>query len=151
VNSYHIHLSTLGFHGCGKEISQICLCPFCLINTLFSGTPSPSCHSTAQKNHFLGGGTTRGLQELHRRHSSPISQVFDLLLCKKMAINFTVPEVSSPLFLLCFHFIPVHPQFILLNTLFFLSFFFLSPKISRIWPIRSLFLPINPTSNVLVR
>jgi len=47
ANSYHIHLSTLGFHGCGNEISQICPCPFCPINTSFSGTPS-SCHSTAQ-------------------------------------------------------------------------------------------------------
>ena len=49
ANSYHIHLSTLGFHGCGKEISQICPCLFCPINTSFSGTPSPSCHSIAQK------------------------------------------------------------------------------------------------------
>ena len=48
ANSYHIHLNTLGFHGCGKEISQICPCPFCLINTSFSGTPSSSQHSTAQ-------------------------------------------------------------------------------------------------------
>ena len=31
-----------------QEISQICPCPFCPINTYFSGTPSPSCHSTAQ-------------------------------------------------------------------------------------------------------
>jgi len=46
ANSYHIHLNTLGFHGCGKEISQICPCLFCPINTSFSGTP-PSCHSTA--------------------------------------------------------------------------------------------------------
>ena len=48
ANSYHIHLNTLGFHGCGKEISRIYPCPFCPINTFFSGTPSPSCHSTAQ-------------------------------------------------------------------------------------------------------
>jgi hypothetical protein len=48
ANSYHIYLNTLGFHGCGKEISQICPYPFCPINTSFSGTPSPSCHSTAQ-------------------------------------------------------------------------------------------------------
>jgi len=48
ANSYHIHLNTLGFHGCGKEISQICPCPFCPINTSFSGTRSPSCHSTAR-------------------------------------------------------------------------------------------------------
>ena len=47
ANSYHIHLNTLRFHGCGKEISQICPCPFCPINTSFSGTLPPSCHSTA--------------------------------------------------------------------------------------------------------
>jgi len=48
ANSYHIHLNTFGFHGCGKEISQICPSPFRPINTSFSGTPSPSYHSTAQ-------------------------------------------------------------------------------------------------------
>ena len=46
--------------------------------------------------------------------------------------------------------ISVHPQFLLLNISLFL-FFLLSSKISRIWPIKLLFLPINPTSNVLVR
>ena len=34
---------------------------------------------------------------------------------------------------------------------FFFLFFFLPSKTSRIWPIRSLFLPINLTSNVLAR
>jgi len=48
ANSYHIHLNTLGFHGCGKEICQICPYSFCPINTSFSGTPSPSYHSTSQ-------------------------------------------------------------------------------------------------------
>ena len=47
ANSYHIHLSTLELHGYGKEISQICPCPFCPINSSLSGTPSPSHHSTA--------------------------------------------------------------------------------------------------------
>ena len=37
ANSYHIHLSILGFHGYGEEISQICPCPFCPINSSFSG------------------------------------------------------------------------------------------------------------------
>jgi len=55
ANSYHIHLNTLGFHGCGKEISQICPCPYCPINTSFFVTPSPSCHSIAQ-NPLPGGG-----------------------------------------------------------------------------------------------
>ena len=65
ANSYHIHLSVLGFHGYGEEISQICLCPFCPINSSFSGTPSPSHHSTAQLC-FSGGGTVRELQELQQ-------------------------------------------------------------------------------------
>ena len=47
ANSYHIYLSTLGFHRYGEEISQIYPCPFCPINSSFSGTPSPSNHSTA--------------------------------------------------------------------------------------------------------
>jgi len=48
ANSYHIHLNTLRFHGCDKEISQICTCPICPINTSFSGTPSSPHHSIAQ-------------------------------------------------------------------------------------------------------
>ena len=47
ANSYHIFLSILGFHGYGEVISQIYPCPFRPINSSFSGTPSPSHHSTA--------------------------------------------------------------------------------------------------------
>jgi len=47
ANSYHIHLNTLGFHGYGEEISQICPYTFCPINSSFSGTPSSLHHSTA--------------------------------------------------------------------------------------------------------
>jgi len=47
ANSYHIQLNTLGFHGHGEEIIQICPYPFCPINSSFSGTPSPSHHPTA--------------------------------------------------------------------------------------------------------
>ena len=47
ANSYHIHLSTLELHGYGEETIQICPCLFCPINSSFSGTPSPSHHSTA--------------------------------------------------------------------------------------------------------
>ena len=47
ANSYHVHLNTLGFHGCGKEISRICPRPFCPINTSFSGTLPPSHHLIA--------------------------------------------------------------------------------------------------------
>jgi len=150
VNSYHIHLNTLGFHGCGKEISQICPCPFRPINTSFSDTPSPSCHSLAQnllswRRHYARTPRTSS------KVFFIIPQVFNLHSCEEMAINFVVPEVSLPPFLLYFYRTPVHLQFILLNTPFFFYFFFLSSKTSRIYPIRSLFLPINPTSNVLVR
>jgi hypothetical protein len=77
------------------------------------------------KIYFPGGGTTRGFQELQQRPSSPIPQVFDLLPCEEMAINFVVPEVSlPPLFShsCCIH---VHSQFLLLNTPFsFCSLFY---------------------------
>ena len=39
---------------------------------------------------------------------------------------------------------------ICLTKSFLFLFFFLLPKISRIWPIKSLFLPINPIFNALV-
>ena len=81
--------------------------------------------------------------------SPPTPKVFDRLPCEEMAINFAVPEVSSPSHLLYFYHILVHPQFILLNIpLLFLLFFFLSLKTSRICPIRLSSLPINHTSNV---
>ena len=103
------------------------------------------------KIYFPGSGATRGLQELQQRPFFTNPQVFDLLPYEEMAINFVVPEVSLPPFLLHFYCTPVHPQFVLLNTPFFFLFFFLSLKTSRIWPIKSLFLPINLTSNVLAR
>ena len=149
MNSYHIHLSILGFHGYGEEISQICHCPFCPINSSFSGTPFPSHHSTAPTLLFWRQHCSR-TPGILARTSSNNRRVFDLLPCDKMAINFIVPEVS-PTSLLNFHYTPVHPQFILLNTFFFLLLLFLPPKTSRICPIESSSLPINHTSNVSVR
>ena len=117
ANSYHIHLNTLGFHGYGEEISQICPCPFCPINSSFSGTPSPSHHSTAQL-YFPGGGAAQELQELQRKLISTNFEVFNHLPCEEMAINFAVPEVSSSPYLLYFYHTLVHPN------LFYWTFFF---------------------------
>jgi len=151
ANSYHIYLSTLGFRGCGKEISQICLCPFCPINTSFSGTPSSSVILQPQnplpwRRHF--SRTPRTLA----RTSSNNPRVFDLLSCEEMAINFVVPEVSptSLLFLLhpCSSAVHLTEYFFFL---FYLLLFFLHPKTSRICPIESPSPPINHTSNVSVR
>ena len=119
ANSYHIYLSTLGFHGCDKEINQICPCPFCPINTSFSGTPSPSHHSRTPTLLFWRQHCSIA-PRTPTRTSFNNPRVFDLLPCQKMAVNFIVPEVSSTS-LLYFNRIPVHPQFILLNA-FFLSF-----------------------------
>ena len=106
ANSYHIHLSTLGFYGCGKEISQICPCPFCPINTSFSGTPSSSCHSTTQSLLPWRQHRSRTPRTLART-SFNNPEVFDLLPCEEMAVNFIVPEVSS-ISLLYFYCTPVH-------------------------------------------
>ena len=144
ANSYHIHLSTLGFHGCGEEISQICPCPFCPINTPFFGTPSPPCHSIAPKSTFTAAALPEDSNNFNKGLSSPTPKSS---ICEEMAINFIVPEVSLPPFLLHFYCTPVHPQFVLLNICFpFCSFY---PQKLLGFGIRSLFLPINLTSNVL--
>ena len=149
ANSYHIYLNTLGFHRCGKEISEICPCPFCPINTSFSGTP-PSCHSTAQNPL----SRRRHHPRTPRTSTKAFFTNFSSLRSssrKKMAINFTVPEVSSlpffstPLPYSCSSTI----SFIEYSFFLFCSFFY--PQTFRIWPIRSLFLAINLTSNVLAR
>ena len=70
------------------------------------------------KIYFPGGGITQGFHELQQRPFCTNPQVFDLLPCEEMAINFVVPEVSLPPFLLHSCCTPVHPQFLLLNTPF---------------------------------
>jgi len=78
-------------------------------------------------------------------------KVFDHPLRKEMAINFTVPEVSSSSYLLYLYRIPVYPQFILLNVFPFSSFVLLFIfKTIRIYPIKLSSLPISHTFNVLV-
>ena len=138
-NSYHIHLNTLGFHGCGKEISQICPYPPCPINTSFSGTLLPSFHSTASYPPFW------------RRHCSRISRTpfkdlprqpsgSSILSSprEEIAINFVVPEVNSPLL---FSFILLLYSYSTAN-LFTKYFFFFFSVLSTFkpftnWPIRS--------------
>ena len=117
ANSYHIHLNTLGFHGCGKEISQICPFPFCPINTSFSGTPSPSQNLLSWRRHHPGTPGTSS------KAFFTTPQVFNLRPCEEMAINFVVPEVSLLSFLLHFYCTPVHPQSILPNPFSFCSSF----------------------------
>jgi len=134
ANSYHIYLNTLGFHGCGKEISQICPCSFCPIKTSFSGTPSPSCHSTAQNplRRWHHPRTPR----TPTKPSSPVPQVFDLHLARKWpSTSPCLRSVHYPSFsrLYCIFF---HSQFLLLNIPFFAFFSFIL-KIFRIWPTRS--------------
>jgi len=70
-----------------------------------------------------------------------------------MAINFTVPEVSSSLHLVYLYHIFVHLQFILLNILplFFLFVPIFTPNTIRICPTKLPSLPINHIFNVLVR
>ena len=95
ANSYHIYRNTLGFHGCGKEISQICPCPPCPINTSFSGTLLPSCHSTTSYPPFWWRHYSRTsrtpFKDLPRQPSRSSSSFF---FREKMAINFVVPEVN---------------------------------------------------------
>ena len=150
ANSYHIYLNTLEFHGCGKEISQICPCPFCPINTSFSGTPSPSCHSSAQN------------PLLRRRHHprtprSSTKAFFTNLPSLRSSslrehghqLHRAWGQFTTPFFIPLLYF---YSSAILFTEYFSLFLFFLlSSKISRIWPIKLLSLPINLTSNVLVR
>ena len=92
ANSYHIHLNTLGFHRCGKEISQICPCPFCSINTSFSGTLLPSCHSIAPNPPSWWRHRSRTSSTPARASSNnPPSLWFSSLLRKKW------PSASSSL------------------------------------------------------
>jgi len=136
TNSYHIHLNTLGFHGCGKEISQICPYPFCPINTSFSGTPSPPCHSTAQnplpwwrhcprtprtsaRASFTNPPSLRSSSSWRNGHQlrrswgqSTILLLFVLLL---YSYSSAIPFTEYPFFL----------------------FILASSKLFRIWPIRS--------------
>ena len=103
----------------------------------------------SQKSTFLGSGITQRLHGLQQRPFFTNPQIFNLLSYEEMAINFVVPEVSFTALSSVLLLYPCSSAICL--TEFFLLFFFSPPKISRIWPIRSLFLPINPTSNVLVR
>ena len=80
-------------------------------------------------------------------HQSPKSSIFFLVRTWPSTLP-CLRSVHYPLFFVpllypCSSAIPFTEHFP------FFLFFLLSSKISRIWPIRSLFLPINITSNVL--
>jgi len=108
-----------------QKISQICPCPFCPINTSFSGTPSPSHHSTAptllswQQRCSIAPRTTA-------RSSSNNPQDFDLLPRGAMAVNFVIPEVSLPsfFFVLLLYFGPSTIPFTEYSPFFSFYFFF---------------------------
>ena len=70
------------------------------------------------KSTFLAAALPEDSKNFNKGLSSPIPQLFNLLPCEEMAINFVVPEVSLPPFLLHSCCTPVHPQFLLLNTPF---------------------------------
>ena len=124
------YLNTLGLHGCGKEISKICPYPSCPINISFSSTPSPSCHSVAPnplpwQRQYSGTPRTstrtssndpqrRNGHQLHRPRGQFI--ILFLFALSLYSYSSTIPFTEYS---------------------FFLLFFVLSSKISRIWPIRS--------------
>ena len=150
ANSYHIHLSTLGFHGYCEEISQFYPCPFCPINSSFSGTPSSSHHSTAptllfwRRRHSRTSRTPTKtfLHQPQSPRSSSLRGNGHQLHCSRGQF-ITLPFV--------FYHTLVHPPFILLNLPLFLLFFPFYPKTIRICPIKLSSLPISHTFNVSVR
>ena len=126
-------------------------CPFCPINSSFSGTPSPSHHST----------TPTLLSKWRRYSRSPRSPTKSLLHNSealdhpprgKMAINFIVPEVSFSFLLLYFFSHPCSSAIHFTEYFPFLSLFFpFTFKTIRICPTKLLSPPINHTSSALAR
>jgi len=82
----------------------------------------------SQKSTFLGGGITQRLKELQQRPFFTNPQIFDLLPCEEMAINFVVPVVSLLPFLLHFYCTPVHSQSVLAPRALFLFVLLFTPK-----------------------
>jgi len=153
ANSYHIYLNTLGFYGCGKEISQIYPCPPCPINTSFSGTLLPPYHSTASYPPFWWRHCSRNsrtpFKDLPRQPSRSSSS---FSFWEKMAINFVVPEVNLITPFLLYTFIvllSIHESIYWVQLFFFVSFS-VPPTFNpfRNWLIRLWFLLINPTFTV---
>jgi len=93
VNSYHIHLKTLEFHGYDKEISQKYPCSLQPINTPFLSTLSPPYHPPFP-NLPPGGGIDGELKNSGNKEPPLESSSLRLLPCEEMAVNFTVPEVN---------------------------------------------------------
>ena len=150
ANSYHIYLSTLRFHGYGEQISQICPCPFCPINSSFSGTPSPPHHSTAptplsRRRRCLRAPRSPTKPFLHQPQSLrssffarrwPSTSLFPRSVHHLTSCNLPHPCSSVIYFTERFPF----SSFVLLFTF----------KTIRICPIKLSSLPISHTFNVLV-
>ena len=151
ANSYHIHLSTLWFHGYGEEISQICPFPFCPINSSFSGTPSPSHHSTTPTPLFWRRRCSRAprtptkpfLHQPQSLQSSSSRRDGHQLYCSRGQF-ITLPLVFLPYPCSSAIYFTEHSPFFSFVLLFI-------PKTIRICPIKMSFLPISHTSNVSVR
>jgi len=150
ANSYHIHLSTLGFHGYCEEISQIYPCPFCPINSSFSGTPSPSHHSTAPILLFWRRRCSRAPRTpmktfLHQPQSSrsSSSQGNGHQLHCSQGQFITLPFVFLPYPCSSAIYFTEHPSFFFCFSLY--------PKTIRICPIKLSSLLISHTFNVSVR
>jgi len=145
-----VTISTRASSDFTDEISQIFSCPFFPINTSFSGTPSPSCHSTAQnplswRRHYLRTPRTSTKAFLHQ----PLSLRSSSLRGDGHQLRCSLGQLTTLSTTLLLY--PCLSAIHLTEYSFFFLFFFLSSKTSRIWPIRSLFPPNNRISSVLVR
>ena len=151
ANSYHILLSILGFHGYGEVISRIYPCPFCPINSSFSGTPSPSHHSTVPtpsfwRRRFSRSPGTPTKTSLHRPQSlwsSSLRGDGHQLRCP-WGQFIILPLVLLPYLCSSTIYFTEHFPF----SFFVLLFTF---KTIRICPIKLSSLSINHISNALVR
>jgi len=151
VNGYHIHLNTYGFHGYSEEISQIYPCPLCLINTSFFGTLPPSCHSTASNPPFWRRHYSRTSRTTSRiSPNNLLSLRFFPPLGKKWAsTSSSLRSTQHPLSSF-YHILDLSHNY-LLGILSLPFPYLFNLQTFRNWPRKSLFPPINPTSNALVR
>ena len=127
MNSYHIHLNTLKFHGYGKEISQKYPCSLYPINTSFLSTLSSPCHPPSPDS-SSGGGLDEELTNPYNKNSPKNLQVFDFFdFEKKWPSTSSCLRLIRPTLLL--------PFFTFLQVYLLSFFFFFSSSLS--------FLPSN--------
>jgi hypothetical protein len=136
-------LEYLGFLGCGKEISQICPCPSCPINSSFLGTPFPLHHPAIQL-YFSSGGALLNPQDLRQASFFVNSGVFQRPPSRQDGRRFRRPRgqtfISS---IVPFSCIPVHLRFTLPNIFLPLFLCIFIPQNTRNYPTKLSSLPIN--------